>query len=220
MKSLPTVGQPEAIEKAVAIMEAREADLADAEQAVGEAKAGLESARAEDVAAFAAARDAGVDDPGPVHVQHARQHLADAERRRDGETLRLGRAQAALKEALEAHVGEWNRALERSLQRADAASIKALDRLEAAERERAELRGARATLRQGRPVSAGPIPSPIRRNLSGDLFTLNELLAGLRAGLENSSLDRERERAAEREAAEHEAEQARERRRRLTEAVP
>jgi hypothetical protein len=80
--------------------------------------------------------------------------------------------------------------------------LRALDNLQAHERERAELHATRNSLHRRKPTAAGPLPSPLKRSASGDVFTLDELLAGLRGGLENSTLEREHGRSAEREAVE------------------
>lgn len=212
--TLPEPERPEAVAQAAAVLEAREADLAQAEQAVREARVGLDAARSEDRASYASARNAGKPDPGPRALRAAEAHLEDAERKLDGERLRVEQAQAAFSTALEEHRPSWHQALEDALERADAASLKALDKFEAAEAARGELRAAVRWLRgaTGAPATAGSLVSPLRRNASGDLWTLGELIPAVRSGIQNSTLEAERRREEERRVAEREAAEWRERR--------
>src|SRR4051812_10197357 len=111
---MPQTHMPDAIAEASGTLAARRADLVGLEQAVREAHAGLDAARAEDRAAYAAAMDQGRKDPGPKALERARAHLEDVERRRDGEQLRVQRAEAALRDALDAHRDEWAAELEQA----------------------------------------------------------------------------------------------------------
>jgi hypothetical protein len=219
MIQLPALERPEAVSQAVAVLEARERDLAEAEQTVREAKVGLDAARAEDRAAYAAARDRDEPDPGPKHLDRARLELEDRERQRDGERLRVEQAQARLDAALAQHIDDWRAAVETALARADVAALKTVDRLEQAEQTRRQLRGAHAWLKRSSsaPKIGGPIASPLKRNANGDRFSLDELIKGAREAIGSSTIAAERERAAEREAAELEAERMREQRREMAE---
>ena len=224
MIALPDAERLPEVAKAAAVLEAREADLAAAQQELREAKAGVESARAEDRLEYARSRDAGGDDPGARHLELAHRTLEDVERRHGGEMLRVGQSQAALDAALTEHLEVWREALEAALECADRESLKLLERFESAERDRAALRGALAWTQRpsSAPKPGGPVPSGLRRNLnSPETFSVDELLAAVRTGLMSSTLEAARQRAVERGAAELEAEQRREQRRQMTEqAIP
>jgi hypothetical protein len=81
------------------------------------------------------------------------------------------RADDALREAFDTHRDAWADALDTAQQRADRASRAAVDRL-----------------RGNKKAIAGPVQSPLKRNLNGDLFTAMELLDGLTAAIETSSV--------------------------------
>ena len=218
MIALPTPCQPKPIAEALEVLEARERDLLELEQELRSARVGLDEARATDRAEYARRRDAGEDGAGPVHLERARAHLEDVERRHSGEALRVEQAQARLEAALSENVDAWRTAVESALGRADVASARALDKLERAESERAELRGARAWLRgsSGAPKPGSPVPTSLRRNLnSPETYTVVELVAALRDGIANTSLDAQRRRDAQHAELELAAEQRREQRRRL-----
>ena len=96
-----------------------------------------------------------------------------------------------------------------ALESAERESLAAVERLEAAESARRELRGARAWL--ARPSGAvkpgGVIASALTRNANRDVYSLDELVVGVRGALEQSSLAADRQRIAERETRERAAEQ-------------
>jgi hypothetical protein len=209
---MPTTRLPEPIAEAVATLDARRADLVGLEAAVRAARAGLDAARAEDRAAYALAMDQARKDPGPKALERARAHLEDVERRRDGEQLRVQRAEAALRDALDEHRNAWAAEVERAQHELDAAAFEARAELERVELERAQVRSARTWLRSGKG-RAMTVPSPLKRNQNGDVFTAPELVAGLREAIAASTLAAELERDARREHGEQAAQQRREARR-------
>ncbi|HEY4058490.1 MAG TPA: hypothetical protein VGM39_17880 [Kofleriaceae bacterium] len=125
---------------------------------------------------------------GRQHEQHARAALEDAESNLAVERLRLQRAEGALSAALAEHSEAWAVALERAHRRADAKSVRAVDALERAEAERAELRAARTWMQRRKQVAV-PIATELKRNANGDRFTLTETLAAVREAITGSSHD-------------------------------
>ena len=168
MIALPDVERPKPIEDAATVLEARERDLHELEGELRSARVGLDEARATDRAEYARRRDAGEDDVGPVHLGRARANLDDVERRHGRAAARAVR----VRDSTARSPNTWTSggSLERALERADAASLRALAKLETVEGDRAALRAAHAwVLRPTSPLKTGaPHPSPIKRNLSGD----------------------------------------------------
>jgi hypothetical protein len=212
---LPDVAVPKVVAETAGKLAEREADLAAAKQVQKEARAGIDAAKAEDRAAFAAERDAGRPDPGAKHVEAARARLADAERVVEGETLRHERAQAALDEAIRDARDSWSAAVERTLVKSEAKLLAAFEACERAEQQRSRERQALDWLR--RYGSGLPMPrleftpelaTGLRRHPSDTgTFAFSELLAALRSAVEHARIEAETQRAAERERQEAEAEQ-------------
>ena len=199
--TMPGVCRPPEVEQAASVLAQRQRDLADVEAEAREARAGIAAAEVEDRQAYAAARDQGKRDPGPKHVAAARERLADVERRLGGERLRLSVAEDAVQAALREYRDEWATALEAAQVELDAASLTAIERLERAEHERSQVRATRAWLATGK-ARAGVVQSGLKRNMNGDLFSVPELVDGLKQAIGDSTLSAEQERAAERERAE------------------
>jgi hypothetical protein len=131
---------PPAIARAAQTRDERARDLAEAQQALRDAQVAVETARIEDTANYAAARDRGEVDPGPVREREARERVVNAERVEAGEALRLAQAEDALSAAVGEQVDEWAAKLTRVWQKADAASEAALTKFEQTEAKRAEVR--------------------------------------------------------------------------------
>ena len=169
MIALPDVERPKPIEDAATVLEARERDLHELEGELRSARVGLDEARATDRAEYARRRDAGEDDVGPVHLGRAR---AIRRRRAAAQRRAAARARRRVRDSTARSPNTWTSggSLERALERADAASLRALAKLETVEGDRAALRAAHAwVLRPTSPLKTGaPHPSPIKRNLSGD----------------------------------------------------
>ena len=139
---LPSLEMPPALARAAQVRADRQADLAQAQQELQRARAAVEVAIVEDRGAYAAARDRGADDPGPVHEETARREVTQAERRERGEALRLAHAEDELADAVAEHIDSWATRLGKVWKQADAASVSALQRLSEAEQKRDEVRGA------------------------------------------------------------------------------
>src|SRR4051812_25247752 len=129
-EQLPTVETPKQVAAAAATVAEREADFAAAELAVKEATASIETAKLQDREAFARAKDEGRGDPGAKHLDATRARLADTERIRDGEQLRLERAQAALDETVARVLPAWESAIVKRLAAREREVMRALDRFD------------------------------------------------------------------------------------------
>ena len=157
---LPTLEAPAAIAAAVKLRADRAADLAKAQAALREARIAVETAVAEDRAAYARARDARKADPGPARERAARDHVADCERRQAGEMMRAARAEDALAAAVDEHVDNWVAKVATRWAALDAQAERKLDELEQVEAERTQLRQLAAWL-AGLQQGGGPArPTP------------------------------------------------------------
>jgi hypothetical protein len=114
---LPHAELPSAIARAAQVRVDREADLFEAQRELREAQLAVETAIVEDRAAYASSRDAGGDDPEPLHERAAREEVAQAERRERGEALRPAHAQDEQAGAVREHIDGW---ATRKAQRAEA----------------------------------------------------------------------------------------------------
>jgi hypothetical protein len=228
---LPAQNRPKPVSKAAKTLADRERDHAAVESELRSARAGLEEAKALDRAAYATSRDASKDDPGPVHLTAAREHLLDVERRLSGETLRRDNARGALSEALTQHAEEWSDAITAELIRAEQLSLAAVQSAQGIERERDALRGVESWLatfqRTGKPAAKSGSPSvrsTTARNPSShtgmgfgsnprpmDCYAVDELLAIVLSAIADSTVGRKAE--AETERLEREAEGERQRKR-------
>jgi hypothetical protein len=139
---LPEIAMPKPVEKAAAVVRDREADVAAAKAQIEAANIAIQHAVVEDRALFADALDAGGDDPGTPRADEASARLADAERRLAGEELRMMRAREALNAALSESITAWEAAVTKATEQAERDSLKLVDQLAAAERERARRRHA------------------------------------------------------------------------------
>ena len=217
--SVPDVETPQVIAAARDLLEARDADVAAAQQHAREAEIGLDAARSEDRAAYAAARDRGEDDPGPRHLEAAEAELADARRRLEGERLRQQRAGDALREALRSELAAWSDAVRAALLKSERDSLRAVERLENAEVRRSELRGTAIWLRR---VAAGEMPPSVKGggpaytthkvNASGDRLSVPDALSAIRSGIEAATFEAQRQRDVEHTEDERQAELLREQR--------
>jgi hypothetical protein len=131
---------PAPLARAAQVRADRLADVADTQRALREANVKIETGVIEDRADYAAARDQGRDDPGPVNERAARQEVADCERRLAGEKLRLAAAEEALTAAVHEQIDGWAERLTKQWGKADQASRAALAKLEEAEARRTEVR--------------------------------------------------------------------------------
>jgi hypothetical protein len=210
MIELPDVGTPRPVKAAAALVRDREHDVAAAKSAVEETKAAIADAMRADREDYAAALDAGRPDPGDVHEAEARVALVAAERRLAGEELRLEHARAALDEALNTGIETWQASVEKALVEAERDELDLVDRLQAAELERAHRRQALTWVRAYRQASklpslafvpAAPTPIVINPQAGPHTHDVLALVAGIRAGLERATLQAEAARLAEREHA-------------------
>jgi hypothetical protein len=207
MIELPEIARPRAVAKAVALLADRERDAAAAEKALREARLGIESAKARDREEFAAARDAGRDDPGARHLDAARGAHEDAERVAAGEALLRDRAQAEVDRLLAEHLPGWSAAVAASEAEADAASLRALDAFAETEAARGRVRAARMWLESyaaKRPLprldhSGTLLVEGLKRNMSGDLWGLPEVVEAIRTSIVASTMSAQAEHAAEAE---------------------
>jgi hypothetical protein len=137
---IPDLEMPPQLRKAAEVRQARAADLTAAQEALRAARVAVETAIVEDRAAYASARDAGQDDPGPVREEAARAEVAACERRERGEALRLARAEEQLGAATGEHVDGWAERVARLWAKQDSDVLRALGKLEEAEAKRSETR--------------------------------------------------------------------------------
>jgi hypothetical protein len=203
MIELPDLAVPRPVAKAASVVSDRESDVATAKQAVDAAKQTIEQARTDDRALLADALDAGRDDPGTPREDDARALLADAERRLAGEELRLTRARDALDETLSTTIDTWASALEGVVEQADAEALDLVDKLAAAEQERARRRHALTwahRYQQGEKLpNLATVPqtkSAIVRNPQAspyDTYFVAELVDAVRGGLTRATLAAERQ---------------------------
>jgi hypothetical protein len=223
MIPIPDLQRPRSVAKAAATVEAREADLAAAREAVEQATAAIGPALIEDREAYAAALDAGRPDPGRTNEQAARDALAEAERLLAAEGLRVDRARAELDQTLDTVLDGWETALTAATGKLETESLALVDQLEHAEEQRATARVQLAWLRNRRDGTKLPNLDLVRPALSSIVINrvdsttthpVPALLAGIRDGIRATSLEVQAARAAERAAeqarqAERAAEQVR-----------
>jgi hypothetical protein len=211
MIELPEQSQPRPVRKAAGILRDREADVATARAAVEEAKAAITEGVRLDREQYAAALDAGRDDPGTPHEDAAQAGLVAAERRLAAEEERRGRAQAALVAALVESIDAWDAALAKAVTEAEADVLDLVAKLEAAEHERARRRMALSWARSYRLAErlprldhvAGTPSTVVINSIAGPgTYTVEELLTHVRDSIERVTLGAETARAAERQARE------------------
>jgi hypothetical protein len=206
---LPEQARPKAVAKAAEAVRAREADLAGARAAVVEASRAIDQGVAADRQAYADALDAGRPDPGREAEGAARAQLEERQRRVAAEEVRLQRAEIELRSVLEECLPNWIAQLTKAIEEAEVEALAAVDRLLAAEEERARRRLALAWVRSfqakrqlpplGHAMTAFSTLLRSRMASDRDYIPIAELLGHVRAGLEAASLAAEQAPVAERE---------------------
>jgi hypothetical protein len=151
---------PPAVRRALEVRDARARDVASVRQGLHAARTAAEAAVAQDRAAYVAARDRGKPDPGPATEQAARARLADLERRKAGEMVRLATAEDNLSAAVAEHVDAWTQSVAKTWARADAASRRAIEKFQETEEQRRAIRMAAAWLAQVQ--ESGSLDSRVR----------------------------------------------------------
>jgi hypothetical protein len=198
---IPTTAQPKPVQKAAALVVAREADVAAAKARVEAAKTAIQSAAAADRELLADALDRG-EQTGTPRVDEALEALAEAERQLSAEELRLDRARDALTAAITAALDTWEAAATTALQKAEQEEIQLVDRLAEAEQQRGRLRVELAWLRNRRDNAKLPnidIPWPARTtavinpHAGPEPYTVPALLEHVRAGVERALLSAEQQ---------------------------
>jgi hypothetical protein len=184
---LPTLEAPPTITAAVKRCAERAEDFAKAQAALREARIAVETAVADDRAAYARARDARKGDPGPTRERAAREHVADCQRREAGEAMRLARAEDALAAAVDEHVDDWADRVAKRWAALDVQAERKLDELEQVEAERTQLRQLAAWLaglQQGGDATR-PTPTVADATQLADARSADAFLSasGLRAAL-------------------------------------
>jgi hypothetical protein len=209
MIELPEQGQPKQVARAAEAVRAREADVAEARAALVGANKTIDRAVIADREAYATALDAGRPDPGREAEVAARAEADEAKRRLAGEDIRLQRAEAELRSAIETTLPAWTAALERSTAEAEVEALALVDRLRDAEQERARRRLALYwTTRFARREQLPPLgfaataDSTILRSRQAsdhDYLSVGELCDGIRAGIEQATLAAESSRLSGRD---------------------
>jgi hypothetical protein len=206
---LPEQAQPKAVAKAAATVREREADLAFARTGVVDASRAIDDAIIEDRTRYADALDRGEADPGREVEVTARALHAEAQRRVEGEEIRLQRAEVALRETLASNLDAWIGQLTKTTEEAERAALDLVDALRDAEQERARRRLALSWARSFQAKKqlpqlshAGTAASTLLRNRQAspyDFVPIAELLDHIHGGIKQTSLAAEAARAAERE---------------------
>jgi hypothetical protein len=133
-----------------------------------------------DAEALADAREAGKLDPGAKHTAEHDERIADAERQARAAEILRDRAFAKLAEALAAQGDEWQALAAKRLADARAKFLRAVDRLEAQQRELATAASLDGFVTNGgRYRQPGGYAAGIRA--SGQSLPIDAVLAGLRA---------------------------------------
>ena len=206
MIEFPDLAVPRPVAKAAGVVRERESDVSAARAAVDEAKRAVQQAAGDDRALLADALDRGQGDPGTPRADAARERVAEAERLLEGQELRQQRAREALDAVLSQSIDGWVQAVTKSVEQSEADVLDLVDKLVAAEHERARQRHALAWLRAYRQgeklpnVAAVPTTfSTLLRNERAspyEFLSIDDLLLHVKAGVERLTLASEHGRQA------------------------
>jgi hypothetical protein len=124
---LPEQARPKPVSRAAEAVRGRENDLAAARAALVEASRAIDQAVAEDRERYATERDAGRPDPGREAESAARAEHAEAQRRVGGEEVRLQRAEAEPRAAIDSSLDAWIGQLTKTTEEAELAALALVD---------------------------------------------------------------------------------------------